>query len=154
MKAILIVEDDITFGMMLKTWLGKKGFEVSSVSNIARARKHIESQTVDLVLSDLRLPDYEGIDLLKWMNDQGLDIPLIIMTGYADIQSAVLAMKLGGLYRKTCQPGRIIKENIRSSTNRENANSSFRSQDVFEKSLSRLIQRDNRNSSCLSGRRK
>ena len=46
MKAILIVEDDITFGMMLKTWLGKKGFEVSSVSNIARARKHIESQTV------------------------------------------------------------------------------------------------------------
>ena len=70
MKAILIVEDDITFGMMLKTWLGKKGFEVSSVSNIARARKHIESQTVDLVLSDLRLPDYEGIDLLKWMNDQ------------------------------------------------------------------------------------
>lgn len=38
-----------------------------------------------------------------------------------------------GLYRKTCQPGRIIKENIRSSTNRENANSSFRSQDVFEK---------------------
>lgn len=83
MKAILIVEDDITFGMMLKTWLGKKGFEVSSVSNIARARKHIESQTVDLVLSDLRLPDYEGIDLLKWMNDRGLDIPLIIMTGFA-----------------------------------------------------------------------
>ena len=62
MKAILIVEDDITFGMMLKTWLGKKGFEVSSVSNIARARKHIESQTVDLVLSDLRLPDYEEMD--------------------------------------------------------------------------------------------
>ena len=44
MSSILIVEDDITFGMMLKTWLGKKGFEVSSVSNIARARKHIESQ--------------------------------------------------------------------------------------------------------------
>ena len=65
MKAILIVEDDITFGMMLKTWLGKKGFEVSSVSNIARARKHIESQAVDLVLSDLRLPDYEGIDSFK-----------------------------------------------------------------------------------------
>jgi DNA-binding NtrC family response regulator len=153
MKAILIVEDDITFGMMLKTWLGKKGFEVSSVSNIARARKHIESQTVDLVLSDLRLPDYEGIDLLKWMNDQGLDIPLIIMTGYS-ISGTGHETWCTGLYRKTCQPGRIIKENIRSSTNRENANSSFRSQDVFEKSLSRLIQRDNRNSSCLSGRRK
>ena len=43
MSSILIVEDDITFGMMLKTWLGKKGFEVSSVRNIARARKHIKA---------------------------------------------------------------------------------------------------------------
>ena len=112
MSSILIVEDDITFGMMLKTWLGKKGFEVSSVSNIARARKHIESQTVDLVLSDLRLPDYEGIDLLKWMNDQGLDIPLIIMTGYADIQSAVLAMKLGArdYIAKPVNPEELLKK--------------------------------------------
>ncbi|WP_300914907.1 sigma-54 dependent transcriptional regulator [Bacteroides acidifaciens] len=112
MSSILIVEDDITFGMMLKTWLGKKGFEVSSVSNIARARKHIESQTVDLVLSDLRLPDYEGIDLLKWMNDQGINIPLIIMTGYADIQSAVLAMKLGArdYIAKPVNPEELLKK--------------------------------------------
>lgn len=112
MKAILIVEDDITFGMMLKTWLGKKGFEVSSASNIARARKHIESQTVDLVLSDLRLPDYEGIDLLKWMNERGMDIPLIIMTGYADIQSAVLAMKLGArdYIAKPVNPEELLKK--------------------------------------------
>mgnify|MGYP001540742629 FL=1 len=112
MKAILIVEDDITFGMMLKTWLGKKGFEVSSVSTIARARKHIESQTVDLILSDLRLPDHEGIDLLKWMNEQGKAIPLIIMTGYADIQSAVLAMKLGArdYIAKPVNPGELLKK--------------------------------------------
>lgn len=94
-KSILIVEDDITFGMMLKTWLGKKGFEVSSVSNIARARKHIEENAVDLILSDLRLPDQDGIFLLRWMSEQGFNIPLIIMTGYADIQSAVQAIKLG-----------------------------------------------------------
>jgi nitrogen regulation protein len=108
----LIVEDDITFGMMLKTWLGKKGFEVSSVSTIARARKHIESQTVDLILSDLRLPDHEGIDLLKWMNEQGKAIPLIIMTGYADIQSAVLAMKLGArdYIAKPVNPGELLKK--------------------------------------------
>ena len=112
MSSILIVEDDITFGMMLKTWLGKKGFEVSSVSNIARARKHIESQSVDLVLSDLRLPDHEGIDLLKWMNEQGMDIPLIIMTGYADIQSAVQAMKLGArdYIAKPVNPEELLKK--------------------------------------------
>ena len=97
---------------MLKTWLGKKGFEVSSVSTIARARKHIESQTVDLILSDLRLPDHEGIDLLKWMNEQGKAIPLIIMTGYADIQSAVLAMKLGArdYIAKPVNPGELLKK--------------------------------------------
>ena len=112
MSSILIVEDDITFGMMLKTWLGKKGFEVSSVSTIARARKHIESQTVDLILSDLRLPDHEGIDLLKWMNEQGKAIPLIIMTGYADIQSAVLAMKLGArdYIAKPVNPEELLKK--------------------------------------------
>ena len=112
MRSILIVEDDITFGMMLKTWLGKKGFEVSSVSTIARARKHIESQTVDLILSDLRLPDHEGIDLLKWMNEQGKASPLIIMTGYADIQSAVLAMKLGArdYIAKPVNPGELLKK--------------------------------------------
>ena len=111
MRSILIVEDDITFGMMLKTWLGKKGFEVSSVSTIARARKHIESQTVDLILSDLRLPDHEGIDLLKWMNEQGKAIPLI-MTGYADIQSAVLAMKLGArdYIAKPVNPEELLKK--------------------------------------------
>jgi len=97
---------------MLKTWLGKKGFEVSSVSTIARARKHIESQTVDLILSDLRLPDHEGIDLLKWMNEQGKASPLIIMTGYADIQSAVLAMKLGArdYIAKPVNPGELLKK--------------------------------------------
>lgn len=112
MKSILIVEDDITFGMMLKTWLGKKGFEVSSVSNIARARKHIESEATDLILSDLRLPDHDGIDLLKWMNEQDKNIPLIMMTGYADIQSAVQAMKLGArdYVAKPVNPEELLKK--------------------------------------------
>lgn len=112
MKNILIVEDDITFGMMLKTWLSKKGFDVSSVSTIARAQKHLETQTVDLILSDLRLPDYDGIYLLKWMNEKGKQIPLIIMTGYADIQSAVQAIKLGArdYIAKPVNPEELLKK--------------------------------------------
>ena len=112
MKSILIVEDDITYGMMLKTWLGKKGFQVSSVSSIARAQKHIEAEGVDLILSDLRLPDKDGIDLLKWLGECGLSIPLIIMTGYADIQSAVQAMKLGACdyVSKPVNPDELLKK--------------------------------------------
>ena len=112
MFQILIVEDDITYGMMLKTWLGKKGFQVTSTSSIARAQKHIESETVDLILSDLRLPDKDGIDLLKWLGEHGLQIPLIIMTGYADIQSAVQAMKLGACdyIAKPVNPDELLKK--------------------------------------------
>lgn len=112
MTSILIVEDDITYGMMLKTWLAKKGFQVTSASNIARAQKQIESGTVDLILSDLRLPDKDGIDLLKWLGERGLQIPLIIMTGYADIQSAVQAMKLGACdyIAKPINPDELLKK--------------------------------------------
>ena len=112
MKSILIVEDDITYGMMLKTWLGKKGFQVSSASSISRAQKHIENETVDLILCDLRLPDRDGIDLLKWLGEHSLHIPLIIMTGYADIQSAVQAMKLGACdyIAKPVNPDELLKK--------------------------------------------
>ncbi|WP_300813800.1 sigma-54 dependent transcriptional regulator [uncultured Bacteroides sp.] len=112
MKSILIVEDDITYGMMLKTWLGKKGFQASSVSSIARARKHIETESVDLILSDLRLPDHDGIDLLKWLGEKELYIPLIMMTGYADIQSAVQAIKLGACdyVAKPVNPDELLKK--------------------------------------------
>ena len=112
MKSILIVEDDITYGMMLKTWLGKKGFQVASVSSIARAQKHLETEGADLILSDLRLPDKDGIDLLKWLGEQGLSIPLIMMTSYADIQSAVQAMKLGAsdYVAKPVNPDELLKK--------------------------------------------
>jgi len=112
MTSILIVEDDITYGMMLKTWLGKKGFQVTSASSIARAQKLIESGTIELILSDLRLPDKDGIDLLKWLGERNLQIPLIIMTGYADIQSAVQAMKLGACdyIAKPINPDELLKK--------------------------------------------
>ena len=111
-KSILIVEDDITFSVMLKTWLGKKGFAVDTASNIARARKQLEIAKFDLVLSDLRLPDSDGISLLEWMNQKGMQLPLIIMTGYADIQTAVQAIKSGAkdYISKPVNPDELLKK--------------------------------------------
>lgn len=110
--SILIVEDDMTFATMLKTWLGKKGFSVDTASSNARARKLLDTHTYHLVLSDLRLPDQDGIFLLSWMKEQGHAIPLIIMTGYADIQSAVQAMKQGAsdYISKPVQPDELLKK--------------------------------------------
>lgn len=110
--SILIVEDDLTFSTILKTWLGKKGFEVETVSTNARARKQLATRTYDLILSDLRLPDQDGIHLLTWLRSQAYDIPVIIMTSYAEIQSAVQAIKEGAsdYIAKPVQPDELLKK--------------------------------------------
>lgn len=121
--SILIVEDDLTFSLMLKTWLGKKGFQVNTVSNISRARRELTDNHYDIILSDLRLPDEDGIALLNWMHKHGITLPLIIMTGYADIQSAVQAIKCGAndYISKPVQPDELLKkiqEALQSEENR------------------------------------
>lgn len=95
MLSILIVEDDITFSLMLTTWLGKRGFVVRSSSSVSDAKRRLGEEAFDLVISDLRLPDSDGIDLLKWLKSTHPSLPLIMMTSYAEIQTAVQAMKLG-----------------------------------------------------------
>lgn len=95
MLSILIVEDDITFSLMLTTWLGKKGFVVRSSSSVSDAKRRLGEEVFDLVISDLRLPDSDEIDLLKWLKSTHPSLPLIMMTSYAEIQTAVQAMKLG-----------------------------------------------------------
>ena len=95
MLSILIVDDDITFSLMLTTWLGKKGFVVRSSSSVSDAKRRLGEEAFDLVISDLRLPDSDGIDLLKWLKSTHPSLPLIMMTSYAEIQTAVQAMKLG-----------------------------------------------------------
>lgn len=111
-STVLIVEDDLTFSTMLKTWLGKKGFDVETASTSARARKILLSKEFDLVISDLRLPDQDGINLLSWLREQKKNIPFIIMTGYAEIQSAVQCIKLGATdyISKPIQPDELLKK--------------------------------------------
>ena len=111
-SSLLIVEDDLTFSTMLKTWLKKKGFEVETAGTQARARKLLATQTFDLILSDLRLPDKDGMALLSWLREQNNQVPFIIMTGYAEIQSAVKAMKEGATdyISKPVQPDELLKK--------------------------------------------
>ena len=64
---------------MLKTWLRKKGFEVDTAGNAARARKFLSGHNYNLILSDLRLPDQDGIHLLTELRKQNNQTPYIIM---------------------------------------------------------------------------
>lgn len=94
-KRILILEDDVTFGTMLKTWFTKNSWDTTWVSKVEQAKLEFADKTFDLILSDLRLPDGDGIIFLTWLRENNIMTPLIIMTSYSDVQTAVLAMKLG-----------------------------------------------------------
>ena len=111
-NSILIVEDDLTFATMLKTWLTRKGFQIYTSSGVANACKELEKNDIDLILSDLRLPDGDGTELLEWRRKNNIDTPVIIMTSYADIQSAVHAMKNGACdyVSKPVRPDELLQK--------------------------------------------
>ncbi len=112
-KMILIVDDDINLCVMLQKWLVKNGYDAIYASSIEGAKKMIEEGHPNLLISDLRLPDGDGIMLLHWINDSKLALPVILMTGYGEVSIAVSAMKLGAkdFLEKPVVPS-LLKEKI------------------------------------------
>ena len=113
MRHILIVEDNIAFGTMPQTWLRRKGFEVDKATSVGAAVKLlVDMKSVDLVLSDLRVPDHDGLRLLAWMHEHSINAPFIVMTNYAEVQNAVLAMKSGAAdyIAKPVQPDILLQK--------------------------------------------
>ena len=129
MRHILIVEDDIAFGTMLQTWLRRKGFEVDKATSVGAAVKLlVDMKSVDLVLSDLRLPDHDGLRLLAWMHEHSINAPFIVMTNYAEVQNAVLAMKSGAAdyIAKPVQPDILLQKiNDAMEQNAQQANATI-----------------------------
>ena len=98
---------------MLKTWLGKKGFQVETAASVADAKKKLDGDfPFQVILSDLRLPDQDGIDLLRWLKDERKQVVVIMMTSYADIHTAVQAIKLGAAdyVSKPINPDELLKK--------------------------------------------
>lgn len=95
MYKVLIVDDDPTFCLMLRSYLGNKGFEVKEVFSAGSALKAAAEQQFDIILTDLRLPDFDGIELIDKLKDINPNVPAILMTRYGDIRSAVTAIKSG-----------------------------------------------------------
>ena len=95
METVLVVEDDRAYARITTDWLVKNGINARYVLSVDSAKGFLEGYEVDLVLSDLRLNNSNGVELLEWMKAQGYRMPFLIMTGYGDILSAVEAMKKG-----------------------------------------------------------
>ena len=95
MKKILLIEDDVSFCKLLEKFLLKKGYEITTAFSANEARSKINSIRYDLVLTDLRLPDTDGIALMAEIKTAFPDTPVILMTGYSDVSTAVKAIKKG-----------------------------------------------------------
>lgn len=97
METVLIVEDDRVYARTTTNWLVKNGINARYVLSVDAAKDFLDNHDVDLVLSDFRLNNGNGMELLDWMNIHGYRIPFLIMTGYGDIPGAVEAVKKGAV---------------------------------------------------------
>lgn len=96
MKKLLIVDDEINMQKVLTILFRRDKYDVSAASNGRDALKLIQDgKSFDLILSDLKMPEMDGIELLKQLKGAGMDIPVILITAYGSISEAVDAMKLG-----------------------------------------------------------
>ena len=95
MSKVLVIEDNPVLCRVLCNWLADRNIETVHTASAGQARTLIESSGADVVLSDLRLPDGDGVEILEWMRKKNIPVPYIVMTDYAEVGSAVRAMKLG-----------------------------------------------------------
>ena len=107
---VIVVDDNPVYNDYVSNLLKKGGFDTVQAYSISTAKKLLEkAEEEDIVLADLRLPDGEGIDLLRWMRKEGKSQPFIIMTDYAEVHTAVESMKLGS---SDYIPKRLIEDKL------------------------------------------
>ena len=108
----MILDDDITLSLMLKTWLTKKEYVVQTAISVASAKKELEQFQPELVISDMRLPDDSGLAFLKWAKEHHPEVGFIMMTSYADIQTAVESIRSGAYdyVSKPVNPEELLKK--------------------------------------------
>lgn len=98
MPSVLIVDDDDVMRETLFDVLKRAGYEVYSVGSGNEALALIKKNIIDLILLDMRLPDLDGLDVLKKIKEVDTEILVMIMTAFSDVRSAVSAMKSGAYH--------------------------------------------------------
>ncbi|MFC4213121.1 sigma-54-dependent transcriptional regulator [Pedobacter lithocola] len=124
MAKILILEDDTTFAQLLEGFLTKNYHEVTLVTHIKPSLKLIENQQFDLLLVDYRLPDGIGFELITHSRNLGHSTPIIIMTSFNDVRTAVKSMQMGAFdyITKPVNPDELLMV-IKSSLTKGDAKS-------------------------------
>lgn len=96
-RKILIVEDNVGLSQMQKDWFAQAGYETVTAINEPIAHSLIRKKQFDLILSEVRLPEGDGISLLEWLRKEKTDIPFIITTEYVSVPDVVRTIKLDAI---------------------------------------------------------
>jgi two-component system copper resistance phosphate regulon response regulator CusR len=95
MKRLLVVEDEVHISSFLVKGLSANGYRVDAVATGADALRSTREGGFDLVILDLGLPDMDGLDVLRRLRSEGLHLPVIVVTGRAEVKDLALALDLG-----------------------------------------------------------
>ncbi len=128
METILIVDDEKNYLVVLSAFLSGEGYETVTADKAQRALEIVETTDLDLVLTDMKMPSMDGIELLGRIKEKNPDLPVVMMTAYGTVEKAVEAMQLGAfnfilkpfqnealiqIIRKAVSTYRVLKENRR-----------------------------------------
>jgi len=95
MKNVLVIDDDPAFNKMLSNFLERNNFQVKSAHSANSGLKYLETESFDLVLTDFRLPGMDGLELIKSIKVKKPELPVILITNYSDVRTAVNSIKFG-----------------------------------------------------------
>lgn len=110
MKKVLIIDDDVDICMLLNRFLSKNGYHVEEAFRGEHGLKMLIKGKFDVVLCDFRLPDFDGLELIREIRKQRPETQVIIITGYSDVKVAVKTLKSGAFdyVTKPIQPEEIL----------------------------------------------
>jgi DNA-binding NtrC family response regulator len=92
---VLVIDDELIIRTSCSRALSPEGFEVKTAQNGLDGLRMIEEEKFDIVLTDLKMPDVDGIEILRKIKERWPDIEVIIITGYQTVDTAVKSIKLG-----------------------------------------------------------
>ena len=92
---VLIVDDEPDLLELVSLTLSRMNLQARTAADVSTARRLLKSEKFDLCLTDMRLPDGDGLDLVAWIQQNRADLPVAVITAHGNVESAVRALKLG-----------------------------------------------------------
>ncbi|MCH8337019.1 MAG: response regulator, partial [Proteobacteria bacterium] len=91
----LVIDDEPDIRELLSLTLGRMNIETAVAEDIKSAKALLSAKRFDICLTDMRLPDGDGLELIEWMQKNATGVPVAVITAHGNVETAVQALKLG-----------------------------------------------------------